>query len=242
MALTRLEALTSGDKTTVRGVNLKVVPPRTRPSGHHHGDLRNALEQAALELVAERGAHGFSLAEASRRAGVSVAAPYKHFSDKDALLAELARKGYEQQYDRFAAAMAGHEDPVEQLAAFAAAYVQFAADHKALFEITFGAGLKKQLHPRLAEAGDRVLELLREPAARLVDTAAEQDEIIRTVGAAAHGFAAFLAEGVFGEPPTALPATKLRAAGAARRLARDPLVPDTPERPQHARSSLTNGR
>src|ERR1700754_3368808 len=99
-----------------------------RPTGQHHGDLRNALERAALELVAERGAHGFTLAEASRRAGVSVAAPYKHFADKDALLAELARKGYEQQYDRFAAAMSGETGPVEQLAAFAAAYVQFAAD------------------------------------------------------------------------------------------------------------------
>ena len=202
-----------------------MVPPPSRPSGHHHGDLRNALEQAALALVAERGAHGFSLAEASRRAGVSVAAPYKHFTDKDTLLAELARKGYEQQYERFAAAMADHQDPVEQLAAFAAAYVQFTADHKALFEITFSAGLKKQLHPRLAQAGDRVLELLREPAAHLAATTAEQDEIIRTVGASAHGFAAFLAEGVFGEPTTALQATKLRAADAARRLARDPLLP-----------------
>ena len=202
------------------------MPPGSRPSGHHHGDLRNALEQAALALVAERGAHGFSLAEASRRAGVSVAAPYKHFSDKDALLAELARKGYEQQYERFAAAMAGEDDPIEQLAAFAAAYVQFAADHKALFDITFSAGLKKQLHPPLAEAGDRVLELLRGPAARLASTASEQDEIIRTIGAAAHGFAAFLAEGVFGEPATALEATKRRAAGAARRLARDPFIPD----------------
>jgi AcrR family transcriptional regulator len=194
--------------------------PTSRPTGQHHGDLRNALEQAALALVAQRGARGFTLAEASRRAGVSVAAPYKHFADKDALLAELARTGYERQHDLFRAAMAAETDPVEQLAAFAAAYVQFAAENKALFDITFGAGLEKPRYPRLAEAGDRVLALLREPAARLADTTAEQDDLIHTIGAAAHGFAAFLAEGILGDPATALEPTKRRAREAARKLAR----------------------
>jgi AcrR family transcriptional regulator len=191
----------------------------TRPTGHHHGDLRNALERAALELVTERGAQGFTLAEATRRAGVSVAAPYKHFPDKDALLADLARQGYEQQHRRFQAAMAGEEDPVEQLAAFAAAYVQFAADSKALFDITFGAGLKKERYPELAAAGDQVLSVLRGPAARLVTDTAGQDDLIHTIGATAHGFAAFLAEGIFGEATEALPATRRKAADAARRLA-----------------------
>lgn len=193
--------------------------PTSRPTGLHHGDLRNALEQAALELVAERGAQGFTLAETSRRAGVSVAAPYKHFADKDALLAELARKGYERQHDLFQAAMADESDPVEQLAAFAAAYVEFAAEHKALFDITFGAGLKKQRYPQLAEAGDRVLNLLRGPAARLAPGTADQDDLIHTIGAAAHGFAAFLAEGILGDPATALAPTKRRARDAARTLA-----------------------
>jgi AcrR family transcriptional regulator len=193
--------------------------PTPRPTGRHHGDLRNALEQATLELVDERGAHGFTLAEASRRAGVSVAAPYKHFADKDALLAELARKGYEQQYDRFAAAMSGESDPVEQLAAFAAAYVQFAADSKALFDITFGAGLKKRLYPELARAGDRVLALLRTPAAQIRPDLADQDNLITTVGATAHGFAAFLNEGIFGDPREQLEMAKRRARHAARRLA-----------------------
>jgi AcrR family transcriptional regulator len=199
---------------------LRVEVGDRRPTGHHHGDLRNALEQAALDLVAERGTHGFTLAEASRRAGVSVAAPYKHFADKDALLAELARKGYEEQHERFAAAMAVETDPVEQLGAFAAAYVRFSACNKALFDITFAAGLKKQAHPQLALAGDRVLELLRGPAKRLTDDPVAQVDLIRTIGATAHGFAAFLAEGVFGDPATALEATERRAADAARCLAR----------------------
>ncbi|WP_089252880.1 TetR/AcrR family transcriptional regulator [Asanoa hainanensis] len=192
------------------------MPPSPRPTGLHHGDLRNALLAAALELVAERGTQGFTLAETSRRAGVSVAAPYKHFADKDALLAELARTGYERQHDLFQAAMAAESDPVEQLAAFAGAYVAFAAENKALFEITFGAGLEKQRYPALAEAGDRVLALLRGPAARL---GPETDDLIHTIGAAAHGFAAFLAEGIFGEPTSALAATQRRARDAARKLA-----------------------
>ncbi|GAA1898324.1 TetR/AcrR family transcriptional regulator [Asanoa iriomotensis] len=190
-----------------------------RATGQHHGDLRNALEEAALALVAERGTQGFTLAEASRRAGVSVAAPYKHFADKDALLAELARKGYERQHMLFQAAMSTETDPIDQLAAFAAAYVEFAAENRALFEITFGAGLEKQRYPSLAAAGDRVLALLRGPAARLVDGTAAQDDLIHTIGATAHGFAVFLAEGILGDPTTTLEATKRRARAAARKLA-----------------------
>ncbi|GIF50243.1 TetR family transcriptional regulator [Asanoa ferruginea] len=192
--------------------------PSTRPSGQHHGDLRNALLAAALDLVAERGAQGFTLAETSRRAGVSVAAPYKHFADKDALLAELARLGYEQQHTRFAAAMAGSDDPAEQLAAFAAAYVQFASDSRALFEITFAGGLDKAAYPDLALAGDRVLALLREPAARLAPDPDEALDLVLAVGATAHGFAAFLAEGVFGDPTSSLESAKRRARAAALRL------------------------
>jgi AcrR family transcriptional regulator len=195
--------------------------PNPRPTGRHHGDLRNALEDAALELVAERGVHSLTLAETTRRAGVSVAAPYKHFADKEALLAALARKGYEQQYERFAAAMAGLDDPVEQLAAFASAYVRFSAESKALFAITFGAGLNKHHYPELAQAGERVLELLREPAARLAADPESQIDLIHTIGATAHGFATFLAEGIFGEPAEALEATTRRAGEATRRLAAD---------------------
>jgi AcrR family transcriptional regulator len=202
-----------------------MVMPTSRPTGQHHGDLRNALEQAALALVAERGAQGFTLAEASRRAGVSVAAPYKHYADKDALLAELARKGYQRQYELFHAAIAGESEPLEQLAAFAAAYVEFAAENKALFEITFSAGLEKQRYPELARAGDRLLELLRGPAAGLVDGTAAQDDLIHTIGAVAHGFAAFLSEGILGDPVTALARTTRRAGDAARKLA-EPSHPD----------------
>jgi AcrR family transcriptional regulator len=182
---------------------------------YHHGDLRNALEQAALELVAERGPQGFSLAEASRRAGVSVAAPFRHFANKDALLAALALRSYTEQHDRFAAAMAGAGDPVEQLARFAAAYVEFAVEEPALFDVTFSAGLHKPDHPGLEEAGQQVLDVLRSPADRLRSDPAAALALIHSIAATAHGFAAFLREGVLPDLTTAT----TEAAAAARRLA-----------------------
>jgi AcrR family transcriptional regulator len=190
-----------------------------RPSGHHHGDLRNALEQAALALVAERGPRGFTLAEASRRAGVSVAAPYKHYADRDALLAALALTGYREQRQRFTAAMAASPDPAGRLAAFAAAYVSFAVEERSLFEVTFAAGLDKARYPELSEAGQAVLGILTAPAEQLRDDPDDALELVLTVAASAHGLAVFLLEGVFGPLPAAFPGTRARAAAAARTLA-----------------------
>jgi AcrR family transcriptional regulator len=196
------------------------MSPRERlRDTYHHGDLRNALEQAALELVAEHGPEGFTLAETSRRAGVSVAAPFRHFQNKSALLAALALRGYEAQRERFTAAIAQSADPVEQVALFAAAYVQFSLEERALFDVTFDAGLLKADHRGLEEAGQRVLDVLREPAERLRADPADAIELIQTVGASAHGFAAFLRQGVLGEPDAALETAKQRASDAARLLA-----------------------
>src|SRR5471032_3223331 len=64
--------------------------------GYHHGNLKEALVQAALDLIAEKGAGGFTFAEAARSAGVSPAAPYRHFRDRDELLSSVAQQGYEQ--------------------------------------------------------------------------------------------------------------------------------------------------
>src|SRR5262245_19019392 len=63
--------------------------------GYHHGNLREALVDAALDLIAQKGPAGFTFAEAARHAGVSPAAPYRHFRDRDALMADVARRGFE---------------------------------------------------------------------------------------------------------------------------------------------------
>ena len=68
---------------------------RSGPRGYHHGNLKEALVRAALELIAEKGPAGFTFAEAARWAGVSPAAPYRHFRDRDELLADVARRGFE---------------------------------------------------------------------------------------------------------------------------------------------------
>lgn len=167
-----------------------------RPSGQHHGDLRRVLEEAALELVAEGGPKACTLAEVSRRAGVSVAAPYKHFTDRDALLAALVQKGYAEQRERYAAAMKGQSEPIEQLAAFARAYVQFAAEQRPMFELTFAAGLDKSKYPELLQAGSELFEVLQTPARKLRTTEAASRDLVLAVAAAAHGFAVFVLEGV----------------------------------------------
>jgi AcrR family transcriptional regulator len=203
----------------VNDVNLTgVSSPVKRPTGRHHGDLRNALERAALELVAKKGPHGFSLNEASRRAGVSVAAPYKHFADREALLASLAAAGYRAQRDRFAVAVAGAADPVERLAAFAAAYVRFAAAEPALFDVTFYAGLDKARHPELATAGNEVLATVLPAARELVPDEQKAFDLLLRVAAAAHGLAVFLRQGLFGVSGDALEETAARAARTARAI------------------------
>ncbi|MEU2872196.1 TetR/AcrR family transcriptional regulator [Streptomyces olivoreticuli] len=195
-------------------------PVKRRPTGRHHGDLRNALLRAALELVAERGPHGFTLAEASRRAGVSVAAPYKHFADRETLLAELATRGYREQRDRFAAALGSSEDPAEQLASFASAYVRFAAEEPALFDITFNAGLDKSRFAELASAGDEVAGLLLPVARRLTPDADDAFDLLLRVAGAAHGLAVFLRQGLFGVGSGALADTEEKAARTARAITR----------------------
>jgi AcrR family transcriptional regulator len=196
-------------------------PAKRRASGHHHGDLRSALERATLELVSERGPQGFTLAEASRRAGVSVAAPYKHFVDRNALLASLATRGYRQQHALFAAAIeAAGEDPQEQLAAFAQAYVRFAAHEPALFEIMFSTGLDKSRYPELAEAGDAVAALLMPVVKRLTADPDAAFDLLLRVASAAHGLAAFLRQGIFGLGPDAVADTETAAARTTRDIAR----------------------
>jgi AcrR family transcriptional regulator len=104
--------------------------------GYHHGNLREALLEAARLLTAERGPHGFTLAEAARLAGVSPSAPYRHFRDKDALLAELARRGFEIFGARLREAAIGR-GVREGLAAMGRAYLAFAREHPGYYGAMF---------------------------------------------------------------------------------------------------------
>lgn len=210
--------MVNGIHLVVNSVNLGGVTVKRRPSGQHHGDLRNALEQAALALVKERGPHGFTLAEACRRAGVSVSAPYKHFADREALLASLALKGYEEQYRRYRTAVAAGTDVAEQLAAFAAAYVRFAAEERALFDITFLAGLDKSRHPELAAAGKNLFDMLVPIAGRVTPDQDTALDLLTRIAAAAHGLALFLQQGMLPAGRDHLAQATHQAAHCARAL------------------------
>jgi AcrR family transcriptional regulator len=123
---------------------------------YHHGDLKTSLKQAALRLVRERGPKGFSLNEASRLAGVSVAAPYRHFDDKDALLAEIARDGYELLEREMRKSVEKADNLRDQLVDSGMAYLRFARNHTDYFNVMFHSGLDRSKYPdieRSAKAG-----------------------------------------------------------------------------------------
>jgi AcrR family transcriptional regulator len=116
---------------------------------YHHGDLKTSLKQAALRLVWERGPRGFSLNEASRFAGVSVAAPYRHFDDKDALLAEIARNGYELLEREIRKSVEKADNPRDQLVESGMAYLRFARNHADYFKVMFQSGLDRSKYPEI---------------------------------------------------------------------------------------------
>src|ERR1700704_3582092 len=95
-------------------------------AGYHHGNLREALIEAALALIPESGPLGFTFAEAARQAGVSPAAPYRHFRDRDQLLADIAKRGFEHFEHRLAAAWdEGRPSPLAALERMGSAYLAF---------------------------------------------------------------------------------------------------------------------
>lgn len=111
----------------------------TARRGYHHGNLREALVEAARRLTAERGPYGFTMAEAARLAGVSASAPYRHFKDRDALLRELARRGGRLFAARLAAgaARSGGEGQWPGLSGMGAAYLAFAREEPGYYGALF---------------------------------------------------------------------------------------------------------
>jgi AcrR family transcriptional regulator len=109
----------------------------TSKATYHHGDLPAALVRAAMELLEESGETALSLRAVARCAGVSPAAPYRHYADREALVSAVATVGYRELAERLAAAHPSPSTP-EELARVAVAYVQFALERPALFRVMFG--------------------------------------------------------------------------------------------------------
>jgi AcrR family transcriptional regulator len=129
---------------------------------YHHGNLREALVDAALDLIAEKGPAGFTFAEAARQAGVSPAAPYRHFRDRDALMADVAKRGFERFEKELAAAWdEGRPSKRKAFERVGKAYLGFARNEPAYFSAMFESGLSISAHRELQEAGDRAFGVLR---------------------------------------------------------------------------------
>ncbi len=169
--------------------------------GYHHGNLKEALVRAALELIAQKGPAGFTFAEAARWAGVSPAAPYRHFRDRDELLASVALRGFEQ----FAAALSrawddGRPDPFKAFERVGKAYLEFARTEPALYSAMFEAGIPLETNPELREAGERAFAVLRTATERLVATLPAQNRppvlmMALHIWALSHGIASLFGRG-----------------------------------------------
>ncbi|CAN5345939.1 TetR/AcrR family transcriptional regulator [soil metagenome] len=141
---------------------------RRAERGYHHGNLKEALLQAALGLIAEKGPAGFTFADAARSAGVSPAAPYRHFRDRDELLSSIAQRGFEQFEAALAAAWDdGRPDTVTAFERVGKAYLAFARSEPAFYSAMFESGLPVDLNPALMAASERAFGVIRAAAERL---------------------------------------------------------------------------
>jgi AcrR family transcriptional regulator len=136
--------------------------------GYHHGNLKEALLQAALDLIATKGAAGFTFADAARIAGVSPAAPYRHFRDRDELLSSIAQRGFEQFEQALTEAWDdGRPDTVSAFERVGKAYLAFAREKPAYYSAMFESGLAADVSAGLHAAAERAFAVIRAAAERL---------------------------------------------------------------------------
>ena len=141
--------------------------PEPRKS-YHHGNLRQALVAATLSLIEEKGPLGFTLAEAARVAGVSAAAPYRHFRGRDELIEEVAARGYVIFADRLERAWNdGRPSPLSAFMATGRAYLDFARANPGYYVAMFESGVAIAGNADLARAADRAMAVLVGAAERM---------------------------------------------------------------------------
>ena len=138
--------------------------------GYHHGNLKQALVDATLELIEQKGPQGFTMAEAAKAAGVSAAAPYRHFSGKEELIAELALQGFEIFADLMDYAFkTGAPSALASFEATGRAYLAFARRHPGHYIAMFESGVRINSNPDLANASNRAMAVLSRAAQDLLN-------------------------------------------------------------------------
>jgi AcrR family transcriptional regulator len=191
----------------VNGVNIRDMP--ASKSTYHHRDLRTACLDAALALLEEDGEGALSLRAVARRAGVSPAAPYRHYADREALVSAVAAVGYRELAERLGAAHPAPSTP-DQLADVAVAYVQFALERPALFRIMFGEPCDRDNDERVA-ATEAVTLYLREIVARCFPQS-NPEALAPAIWALVHGLAFLFLDGKLEGPTPAAVAARVTAA------------------------------
>lgn len=187
------------------------------PVRYHHGDLKQALVDAALAQLAEGGDEQLGLRELARRVGVSAAAPYRHFRDRQALIQAVAAAGFEQ-FDAAVRAARDAAPPEAQFAAMAEAYVHFALAHPRLYRLMFSSELGRFEDPALKRAAEAAYAGLAVAAAK-EDPEAPGEAAI-SAWAFVHGLSMLLLDGqLLGvTPETAEPLIRKLARRSVRRL------------------------
>jgi AcrR family transcriptional regulator len=156
---------------------------------YHHGDLKSSLRDAARAILEEEGLNALSLRSVARRAGVSHAAPYRHYQSREAMLADIAVEGLERLRAELAQAASIPGDSSERVVRLGGAYLRFASRHAGLLRLIFGSELPNRAdYPGLAEA----TSLIGEDIGRALGDAAAG----LAVWAAVHGLAMLILENV----------------------------------------------
>ena len=168
---------------------------------YHHGDLKNALIEAGAEILSKEGVNGLSLRKVARKAGVSHAAPYAHFPDKQTLIAAISTEGYRMLYEHLDAAVQRYrDDPHRQLVEAAWAYVSFALSDPAHFKVTFSGVVEKEKdYPAYVELSKKsfglVVQIVVACQVAGVLKPGPSDATAVSVWSLVHGFASLLLEG-----------------------------------------------
>ena len=139
--------------------------------GYHHGNLKEALIEAALSLIADKGPGGLTFAEAARAAGVSPAAPYRHFRDREALLAEVAQRGFRRMGEALTVAWRdGRPTPTKALHEVGKAYLAFARTDPAYYAAMFESGVDIGADPELRTAAEAAFAAVRTAVEAVIAT------------------------------------------------------------------------
>ncbi|MGH2910431.1 MAG: TetR/AcrR family transcriptional regulator [Solirubrobacteraceae bacterium] len=176
---------------------------------YHHGALRSALVRAAIELLEESGKAALSLRAVARHAGVSPAAPYRHYADRAALVSAVAAVGYRELAEEL---MAAHPSPAtpEQLAGAAVVYVQFALQRPALFRMMFGEPCDRDNDERVA-ATEAITRYVRAIVERTFPDA-DAGALATAIWALVHGFAFLHLDGKLDASEPSVVAERITAA------------------------------